>query len=956
MDARAAARFRSGRNSPRKPGPRSYPDFSHILRGLAVAALLLPAASKAAGALNAPNPPATFRSGSLDVPFVVKSITGTTVPGFPVSVGVPLPLGAFRDTGELRVVDAAGKTVPAQIGVLNRWWGRGDSLRHVLVHFQPSLPPVSGGIARYRLVSGRAAPSPFTPVTLGETPERITVNTGPLRFTVKKKSGFTLIDELWLDRNGDGKFAGDEQAILPSRTSGGVLIPAGTLATGVQQDSAREDVEVTVEEHGPLRAIIRAEARTLFRSPTDITHGWAVRIYAYAGKPYLKLDYQIQNSANHVAVAGPLYFKALDLRFRLGFRGEPIVTLGKGDRTAYSRARGKGLLLAQTNHDSYEVREPGSPVPLLTGKTAGGYFDLRDGRQGITAVLRHFWETWPNGLAVSADNILSLQLMPEWSRQMYWKPAELHWLQDMQQVYKEALLYFHDGRRGPAELLALAGSLHAPPVAVVPRTWYQATRATLDLGGVIPPKLPDPRPDPLAPGYAPANFQRKSGAYVFNWRLFRIIDPERVDVPASGGGWPYSIAAYIVNESAATRTLGEDYALGELNCRPQWLAGYRYRTDFPAMQLGVRLPWQAPSYRVDGRPGPYSVPDTGPISVPRDAAHGWLYHVAEAYYLTGNPWIRDWYRFMGEYRKAWLDRMEWGGSRDIGHVLGLAMDAYKMNGDPELLEMVRRYINGFLRKDQHPQYGHRNSMCCGKYGEAAFQAGFLARGVINFMEEVKQPNPQAYAEAFQFLSGMMAWNLNYAHFSYYIDARKETGTSNGTALTFVDPQAWYYRHTGKPEYWNQAVDYIDGGIAGGTGSYGDFSRWYGQYEDRYFEYVKQVPKPDTAPPARIADLAATAKGNTVAVSWTAPRDVARYHLVFGPKPLSERQTPDPAQLNWWAAEVKAVGPEAPAGRTQRAEIELPAGSGGKTWYVAAFGFDGEENMSGMSNVARVSVP
>jgi hypothetical protein len=895
-------------------------------------------------------------SAPLDVPFTVKSVAGIQVSGFPVSVAIPLPRGAFREVDGFRVTDAGGKAVPAQISVLNRWWAGDQSIRHVLIHFQPSVPALAGGITPYRLVNSHSPVPSVAPVMLSETPERITVNTGPLLFTVRKKSGFTLIDELWLDRNADRKFTDDEKAIAPNRTNGGVLIPAGNLTTGVQQDSSRGDVEVTIEERGPLRVVIRAEARTLFKSLANITHGWAVRIYAYAGKPYIKLDYQVQNSANHVATAGPLYFKALALRFKLGFHGEPSVTLGRGDGTAYSRVRGKGLLLAQTSHDSYEARDLASPAPLFTGKAADGYLDARDSRQGITAVLRHFWETWPNGLALGADNTLSLQLMPEWGHQMYWKPTDIYWLQDMQHVYKEVLLYFHDGRRSPAELSALARIFQTPPVAIVSKSWYQATRATLDLGGVIPPRLPAPRPDPLIPPYAPQNFQRKSGAYVFNWRLFRIIDPDRVEAPAAGGGWPYSIAAYIANESAAARILGEQYALGELNCRPQWLAGYRYRTDFSATQLGVRLPWNSPSYRVDGKPGPYPVPNTGPISVPRDAAHGWQYHVAEAYFLTGNPWILDWYRFMGEFRKAWLASNQWGASREIGHVIGLAMDAYKITGDPELLDLVHRYINEFLRKDQNPQYGYRNSLCCGKYGEAAFQAGFLARAMINFREEVREADPQGYADAFQFLSGVMAWNLNYSHFSYYIDARKETGTSNGTALTFVDPQAWYYRHTGKQEYWNQAVDYIDGGIAGGQGAYGDFGAWHGQYEDRYFEYVKQVPKTDTTPPARIGDLAAAVKGGSVALSWTAPGEVARYHLVFGDKPLSERQNPDPSQLNWWAASVKAVRPAGSPGKRQFAEIEIPAGNSGKTLYFAAFGFDGEENMSAMSNVAKIVIP
>ena len=194
---------------------------------------------------------------------------------------------------------------------------------------------------------------------------------------------------------------------------------------------------------------------------------------------------------------------------------------------------------------------------------------------------------------------------------------------------------------------------------------------------------------------------------------------------------------------------------------------------------------------------------TGPDARPRDDAHGWYYHVRESYYATANPWIKDWYQFIGEYRKGFLAQHLDLASRAVGHALASAIDAYRVTGDTEILRLAHRDINARLRKQQDPRYGFRNSLCCGKFGEAAFQAGYLARAVIDFLEEVDE-NSQPYADAFQLLSGLMEWNLHFSNFSYYLDATKgEIGKSHGTGLTFVDPQAWYYWHTGKQRYWDQ---------------------------------------------------------------------------------------------------------------------------------------------------------
>lgn len=58
-----------------------------------------------------------------------------------------------------------------------------------------------------------------------------------------------------------------------------------------------------------MRVIIRAEAPTVYNSTTDHKHGFAVRIYTYAGKSFVKVDYQLQNSAKNKVTPGPSILK-----------------------------------------------------------------------------------------------------------------------------------------------------------------------------------------------------------------------------------------------------------------------------------------------------------------------------------------------------------------------------------------------------------------------------------------------------------------------------------------------------------------------------------------------------------------------------------------------------------------------------------------------------------------------
>lgn len=910
--------------------------------------------------------------GPLRVPLTVKEVAGVGATRHPTSAVIPLPFGKYYATTDFQLVDARGSAVPAQFEVLNRWWCKDNSLRHILVHFQPSVDPYTGtedsGSTSYYLVNNPIHATVGSPLALSETEDEIAVTTGPLKFTVSKVA-FNVLDEVWLDRNRDGRFSGHEKIISSHRRNGGVFV--GRLPGDTQFDTERADVRVQVEEAGPMRVVIRADAVTKYHSPKKHTHGFAVRIYAYANKPFVKIDYQLQNSAKNKVYAWPLYFQELRMDFRMNLNQNPVVRIGTGDGNVFTRNLRDGLYVAQKMHDRFSIHGTGGRH-IRGGSQADGFIDVSDATTGVTAVTRYFWQMWPNGLAVDDANRLSIQLFPPWSAQWQQRrPAGrapgfsetgLYWLQDMQHVYKEVTLYFHSGSVTDAQLVNFARTTHFHPVVALPTEWYRDTAATLDMGGLIPPHAAQPgrrhawhrASRPRTPHYPQRAFSPKKPTYRFGWNQF-VIGTRKWGA-SMAGGWPTSAADFILSRDPADYYHAEQAAIGELNIRPQWMARYDFERDWPELQL-TENPYAGLSWRhmEAGDHARYSdappLKGTGPDAKPRDDEHGWFYHVEEAYYFTGNPWIRDWYEFIGEFRKTKLNQLDPvpdPTTRAVAHSLANALQAYRVTGDTTIIDMFYTHLKTWLREDQSPVHGGRRGTLKGR--DSASHVGYLSRTVISYMEEMRGGNWQAYAEAFNLLSGMMEWNFNHSNFSGYIDAYKgEIGSSSRSGWNMADPQAWYYWHTGKRAYLDHLLDYLDGGIGGGPGPYERLHRgWRGGFQGRWVEYVTSNDKPDPGPPPPITDLKISKLGPEIHLRWTAPEDAFRYHVVYADRPISETTTDAPELVNWWAAH--AVGPDLRAAPGSQQNLTVRPDHIGSL-CAAIFSFDRYDNMSDMSNVA-----
>lgn len=914
---------------------------------------------------------ATGVRAEMSVEIKVKETAGTGAEAYPVNVIVPVPKGSFKDTASFSVTDESGKTVPAQIDVLNRWWLVDESIRHLRVIFDATVGPhgesEDSGVATYYLKAGKERGRRRPGLAVKEEDGLIKVKTGPLGFVVDKKN-FNIIDKAWFDADKNGKLEPSELVVDNSNQDGGKY--TGRLSGDIQYDAQRRDVEVVVEEAGPRRAVIRASAFTVLEDREDHTHGFAVRIYAYAGKPYIKVEYQLQNSAKNRPRGWPLYFEDHRLNYRIGVGDSPVVRVGLSDGAVVKTKRGDGVGLRHDYDDKSKVvnLKDSSVVKESDGgdKLFTSFLDVSGNGKGVTAVTRYFWQQKPNGLSIDGDNTLSFELFPDWTARRYdGKKSDtgLHWLWDMQHIVKETVLSFHDGSVSDEDLKKFANTMQWHPVGVLPIGWYKETAVTLGLGGMVPYSEPIKSSDQVRPGYKFG----KAGINVYTFGGGRRA-------PHSGGGHPRAASHMIATENPRDYFKAEELLYSELNLRPQWMAGYKYPGPTPKRRgmavarnkllLLGEANYGSGSWRrwkksvlakyIEGTKPKYGKGFYGA----RDHQHAWHYHVEDAYFLSGNKWAKDWYEFAGEFWKGTITGNHpyvypSGNGRAAGHMICNALAAFRVTGDADIIEKSRKWFE-IVSGSQNPVYGNHNNK-----KESASNLGYLVRGMANYLEEIEGIDPQLWAEAFNAVTGYVEWNVSYGGNFNYWHKVGEVATSGGVGAVFVDPQGWYYWNSGRKKVLDHLKDYLDGGLKvdgkQGRGPYfkKDFKKWRGGFFGQWAAAILNQEKEDAQPPAKIGKLAAKAEGGKVKVLLSAPAEAAKYHLVWSDKPIVEEPTEAEDKINWWAANAVGPGLKPRPGRKQAVTF-TPDKSG--TIYIAAFTFDENDNLSRMSEVVKVTLP
>ncbi|MCG3177927.1 MAG: hypothetical protein BIFFINMI_00250 [Phycisphaerae bacterium] len=215
--------------------------------------------------------PGLLSAGDFDVKLTVRETAAAARTAEPVSGGVPFPRGLLKEPTGVKLVDDAGKEVPAQFSAINRW-GDDNSVMWLLVNARTDV--TANGEATYHLQPGPATAKAADSLTVEQTPDAITINVGKLGFTVSRKKL-------------------------------GLIQSSVTLANGETYTStAAPPDKVEVEEAGPQRATILVRGRLTFAGEGKATlpycYGYIVRIRAYAGRPELRISYSLTNDLTPV--------------------------------------------------------------------------------------------------------------------------------------------------------------------------------------------------------------------------------------------------------------------------------------------------------------------------------------------------------------------------------------------------------------------------------------------------------------------------------------------------------------------------------------------------------------------------------------------------------------------------------------------------------------------------------
>ncbi|MCK1815182.1 Tat pathway signal sequence domain protein [Streptomyces sp. XM4011] len=311
----------------------------HVLASAATAgatAWLSAPTATAAGRPAAGEPePAAGRTGH--EPVTVRWLEDGTPPELAAGTtwGVPWPRGALSPDQEFALVTESGTAVPVQSWPTG-WWPDG-SVKWT-AHAVSNAHPHTG---TYRLGPGEAAP-PDTPVTVARDHRRTTVDTGAMT-VVFRHSGEHLVESV---RRGGTVIAEKGRLIASRQDSPGTDLPA-TVRGQVFTSSVDR---VTVEQEGPVRAVVKVEGRHTAKRRAWLP--FTVRFYLYAGAEALRVVHTFVYDGD----ASKDFVNGLGVRFDVPMRGAPH------DRHIRLAGQGQGVLSEAVRPLTGLRRDPGASV------------------------------------------------------------------------------------------------------------------------------------------------------------------------------------------------------------------------------------------------------------------------------------------------------------------------------------------------------------------------------------------------------------------------------------------------------------------------------------------------------------------------------------------------------------------------------------------------------------------
>lgn len=330
---------------------------------------------------------------------------GKSFTQYPVAVGVPFPEdGECLDSiSNLKISRITGgeKEIPFQVHELCKW--KNGKIKAALVQFLSD-------IGEYRIDYGAGVSKGDTGiqpnVTVMDASGYIEVDTGVLKFRVNKNQG-RLFDGVWL--NGEKIIENGDMEVI------------GVDGQSYKSSNYQYTVnEVKIEESGPVRACIMIRGKHVATNKAANDFRYLVRVYAYAGKDFLQISHTIIDEDSTTYVFGKkVEIKGYNIQLKHLLPGSTC-RVGKEPSGYHEKQVTEECYAYQsavdsdTDHATYTYTGN-----IGSGTKASGWMDINNGKCGITAAVRYFWQNHPKGFVVN-NEMLKIWLHPDQASENFW--------------------------------------------------------------------------------------------------------------------------------------------------------------------------------------------------------------------------------------------------------------------------------------------------------------------------------------------------------------------------------------------------------------------------------------------------------------------------------------------------------------------------------------------------------
>lgn len=431
----------------------------------------------------------------------------------PVRSGVPLARGKLHSAENARLL-IKGEEVDLQTRPIAFWPDK--SIKWLLLDFM-----AKAGDEAILEFGNRVKRKPVRKgIKTRQDTESITVDTGIIKFSVRK-DGTAFIDELALDKNGNGSYEKGEtviQAPKPGeqryfldyihRPLDTEYQPLGNYMPGaVLGKSTVQITELKLEEKGPLHCVIlvrgkhkipKLAARIADQIKYDGQSDFTVRIHAYKQSGVIKAELHFVFDG----VGDDDFINAWGVKLNIG-KGKRFVTPGEEGMVAVNpNDQAPFAALTQESADSFKVwagdKDRFGESVISRGNRSRGWVDIAQKDWGVTVGTRWFWQRWPNAVHYDSESgELSVMLKPpetlptdlrrysryEWGvgetsaggGDLYaWAPFASKGTANCKQIR----LHFHRGEVDLEQVSAEYEAFDRLPLAKAEPEYYRQTRTT----------------------------------------------------------------------------------------------------------------------------------------------------------------------------------------------------------------------------------------------------------------------------------------------------------------------------------------------------------------------------------------------------------------------------------------------------------------------------------------------